>query len=239
MIFMVIHTLVSYFLVAIAYLIFMVPLFIFLIVPERWRYNSIFMFYWVNIFYRVILKCTLLPIKYKGLENLPADSAIFIANHQSSLDIPLLGVLAGAVPHVWLAKHELLDSVFLRFILPRVSIMVDTSTRQTSMRSLLAALRLVGNGQRRHLMIFPEGGRYTDGKVHEFFGGFGLLAKKTGKPLVPVFIKGVAQIYPPGSFWIKSHPIMVTVGKPFYYHEQETDEEFKNRVRAWFVAHEN
>jgi 1-acyl-sn-glycerol-3-phosphate acyltransferase len=85
-------------------------------------------------------------------------------------------------------------------------------------------------------MIFPEGTRRTDGKVHEFYAGFVTLAKKTGRPVVPVRIFGVNEVYPPEQFWIHYCPIKVVVGEPMVIGETEDDESFKNRVHAWFLA---
>ena len=45
---------------------------------------------------------TFLPIHVEGKENLIEQPAIIIANHQSSLDIPVIGALFDHHPHVWL-----------------------------------------------------------------------------------------------------------------------------------------
>jgi len=232
----VIRTLIIYFLLTIFCIVFAIPILIYLLVPERWRYHSYLLAGIVDAFYNGVLKCTLLPINYVGLNNLPQGAVIFVANHQSALDVPVLGSLAHGTPHIWLAKKELLDSRMLRFVLPRTSVLVDTSSQMKAMRSLLTAIKLVNDGHHGHVMLFPEGGRFTDGKVHDFFGGFVLLAKETKRPIVPVFINGVAQAYPPDAFLVHTYPITVTIGKPFYYQEgQTTDKEFKNLVYNWFV----
>ena len=62
-----------------------------------------------------------------------------------------------------------------------------------------------------------------------------MLAKKIGRPVVPVCILGINKAYPPETFWVQWYPITVVVGKPFVYQENDTDESFKNRVYQWFV----
>lgn len=216
-------------------IIFLVPLIIFICIPQKYRYNYPILFYPVHWFYVAILKGSLLPITYKGLENIPKDKpVIFVANHQSTLDIPLIGVLSKGVPHVWLAKAELMDSIFIRWIVPLISVLVDVSSPRESMLSLRKILNIVNN-HHRNLMIFPEGTRYDDGKIHNFLGGFVILAKKLGRPVVPVCIIGINKAYPPETFWVYIYPITVVVGKPFMYEEHDTDESFKNRVHDWFV----
>jgi 1-acyl-sn-glycerol-3-phosphate acyltransferase len=232
---MIIRNLFSRFLLILITIIFFIPIAIFICIPTRYRYKYPILFYPVHWFYVAILKGSLLPITYKGLENIPKDTAvIFVANHQSSLDIPLLGVLSKGVPHVWLAKAELMDSVFIRFIVPLISVLVDVTSPKKAMLSFRKILSIVNNHQ-RNLIIFPEGARYTDGKIHEFFGGFVVLAKKIGRPVVPVCILGIDKAYPPETFWVQWYPITVIVGKPFVYGENDTDETFKNKVYQWFV----
>lgn len=228
------RTLISRFLLLILMIIYFVPVIIFMIVPAKYRYQSRVIFKFVDWFYRSVLTFSFLPIKYVGVENIPQGPVIFAANHQSSLDIPLIGKLAHGVPHVWLAKSELMESPILRWVLPRTTVLVDQTSPKKAVRSLVEIIDLV-NGKYCHLMIFPEGGRYTDGSVHEFFRGFAILAKKLGRPVVPIRIFGVNKVYPPDTFLVHWYPIKVVVGPPCVYQENEDDEAFVQRVYQWFI----
>lgn len=228
------HTLISRTLLIILIAILAIPVGLCLLVPEKWRFNNPIMYALARFFYWAVLKGSLVPITYKGLENLPDEPVIIAANHQSSLDIPLVGILAKNHQHIWLATTDLLKSFIFRLFLPRCAVLVDVSSPSKAMRSLIKAIKMV-NGKYRHLMIFPEGGRFSDDHVHPFYGGFTILAKKTGKPVVPVRIFHANKVYPRDSFWVQWHPITVVVGKPFVYQEDDTQESFKNRVYQWFV----
>lgn len=230
----VVHTITSRLLLLIFFILYAIPIAIILAIPMKYRLKSRFIFALVAFFYWASLKCALIPIQYEGLENVPQNPAIFAANHQSSLDIPLLGKLAGCTPHVWLATDYLLRSPMLRFWVPRMAVMVNTESPQQAMRSLINTIRIVEDVN-CHVMIFPEGERYFDGNVHEFFGGFVILAKKLNRPIVPVCIIGANKVYPRDAFWADWHTIRVVVGKPMYYREGDTDEMFKQRVHQWFV----
>ena len=48
------------------------------------------------------------------------------------------------------------------------------------------------------LVWFPEGARSTDGQMHRFLRGAGLLIERTGVPAVPVWIEGTFEAWPPG-----------------------------------------
>lgn len=212
-----------------------IPMLIFMCIPFAYRISSHFIFKFVHAFYAITLKGSLLSIEYNGLNNIPNEAVIFAANHQSSFDIPLVGMLSKGTPHLFLARSDLVtDSIVYRFVVPMLSVLVDVDSPRAAMISLRRIIALV-KGQSRNIIIFPEGSRFIDGKVHEFFGGFVILAKKMGRPVVPVCIIGINKAYPPGSFLIYPYRVKVVVGKPFMYQEDDTDASFKKRVHDWFV----
>ncbi len=236
--FTILYTLFARLLLLIVVVVFFIPAMIFLLLPARIRFSSKLGYKLIHVLYWLIQKCSLLPITYVYEGELPDKPVIFAANHQSSLDIPLLGLLANTKPHIWLATNFLLKTVFLRFIVKRLTVIVDIATPRRAMRSLLQVLSLVQN-QDKHVMIFPEGGRYTTGMVNDFYGGFVILARKLQRPVVPVCIIGVDKVYPPGSLFIHYHPVKVIVGKPMYFEADESDALFKARVHQWFIDHMN
>ncbi len=230
----VVHTL-FYRLLFIPIFIGCIPLLIIMMVlPAPVRYRSKFLFKLVNIFYWSVIKASCVPITFEGKEHIPDGPVIFAANHQSSVDIPLVGVLARSKPHVWLATQALMRSTLLRLIVPRLAVMVDTSSREKAMRSMINLVRLAKETN-VDIMIFPEGGRFSDDAVHPFYGGFVTLAKMLKRPIIPVYISGANKVYPPKTFWVQWHPIKVTVGKPFELGADESNAQFKDRVYNWFV----
>jgi 1-acyl-sn-glycerol-3-phosphate acyltransferase len=230
----ILHTLITRFLLLLIMLISFFPVVIFLLLPKRWRYDNRFFCWFAYFFYRAIVKISFLPVTVVGKENISDEPAIFVANHQSSLDIPIVGSLIKTHPHIWLAKSELLISPILGFILPRIAVLIDMSTPIKGMRSLVNAVNMIYE-KRRHAMIFPEGARFTDGKVHDFYLGFVILAKKTGRPIIPVRLFNLEKAYPPETFWVYRCPIHVVVGPPFYYQEGESEESCRDRVYTWFL----
>lgn len=231
---MIIRSLLSRLLVLTVLVVLAIPFLIVILMPKKWWFESKFKFWLMHIFYTSMLKCTFMPIKVRGRENIPDEPVIIAANHQSSLDIPLIGSLVDCHPHVWLARSELMNSWFLRFMLPYFAVVADVNSPIKAMRSLLKIINLV-NGKRCHLMIFPEGQRHDDDQVHDFFGGFVILAKKMGRPVVPVRIFNANKVYARDAFWARWHTITLVVGKPLMMGEHETDEAFKQRVYQWFI----
>ena len=224
-----------------------------MLLPERIRYSNRLLFWGMDLIYwdfiRILQVC-FISVSYEGYDNttgkvikyeltdnetFPKGPVIFAANHQSAVDAALVGVLARGKPHIWLARHELMTWKLLRWVLPRLAVVADVTSRQSAMRSMLRLVRLV-KGKDIDIMIFPEGARYTDDKVHEFYGGFVVLSKLLKRPVVPVCILGANKVYPPNTFWMHKYPIKVVVGKPFVFQSGEYDDAFKQRVHQWFVA---
>lgn len=230
----IIHNICSRLLIALLLVVLAIPLLLIILMPKRWKCTNRFKYYMMHAFYVVSLKCALIPVTVRGKENIPDTPVIIAANHQSSLDIPLVGCLVDCHPHVWLARSELMQSWLLRFVLPYFAVIVDVYAPMRAMRSLLKIMN-VAKGQGSHLIIFPEGERHYGEQVQEFFGGFVTLAKTMKRPVVPVRIFNANKVYPRDAWWAYWYPITVVVGKPLIMGNDETDESFKRRVHQWFI----
>lgn len=228
------RTLIYYFLVGALAVIFVPPMFAIACLPEKYRYDNKLFFFFLDCFYKGVVFVTFNKKVITGTENLPKTPAIFVANHQSAGDIPVLGSLVDGFPHVWLVLAYYIKMPVLGFFVRRMFIPVDRAHAGRAARSLIQIYRFVYQ-HKRHVLIFPEGRRTTDGNIHEFFGGFAMLAKKMNRPVIPVFMPNNGKIYPPGSFFIYSYPLVITIGKPFYCGKDETERDFTERVRQWFI----
>jgi len=218
----------------IIFLLTLVPIAVLVfLVPQKYRYNRLY-FFASAVLYKAVVLAACVPIHIRGRQNIPKEPVIFVANHSSSLDIMLLGSLCGTHPHVWLAMSWLTNFIAFRYLLPRVAVLVDMSSPQKGVRALIKTINLVKE-YAMHVMIFPEGRRYTDGKVHDFYGGFALLAKKTGLPVIPVRLYNLEKVYPPESFWMHRCPVDVVIGEALSIGYDESEQEFKDRVQDWFI----
>lgn len=233
--FIFIRTLISYFLFLLATPFVMVPALIIAALPTRYRFYTRLFFileYWL---YKVALHFTFNSLCICGKENIPRDTGvIFVANHQSAMDIPVVGLICGPQPHIWLALEYYVNTPILGFFIKRMFVPVNRESKTKAAQSLIQILRLLKE-KRQHLIIFPEGARFTDGKIHEFFKGFAVIAKKTGLPVVPIYMPNNGKIYPPYSFLIHKYPIIAHIGKPFYFSDSDTEETFTQQVQEWFV----
>ena len=234
-IFIFFRTLLSYTLFLIVVPFFIVPCFLIACLPERYRYDNRLFFFLLYWFYRSVIFFTFNPLYIEGEKNIQGVTpAIFVANHQSSFDVPVMGMLSRGASHVWLVLEYYVNTPVLGFFIRRMFVPVDRASQVKAARSLIKLIELLQE-HKRNLIIFPEGGRYTDGTVHPFFKGFAVIAKKTGFPVIPVYLPYNGKIYPPYSFLIYRYPIKVIIGRPFIYEEEDTDESFKEKVYSWFI----
>ena len=73
------------------------------------------------------------------------------------------------------------------------------------------------------VLIFPEGTRSRDGKLHAFRPGIGLLAAESQVPIVPVALVGLGEIRASGKRWFRSGKIEVRIGRAIAAAEEESD----------------
>ena len=139
-------------------------------------------FFLADYFYKSVVLATLNKQVTLGRQHLPKVPAIFVANHQSSLDIPVVGALCNKVPHVWLVLEYYLKTPIIGFFIRRMFISVDQSNPAKAARSLIQVYKFV-NGKNRHLLIFPEGGRFKE--INTFLRALLSLHEGREGPLFP------------------------------------------------------
>lgn len=124
-------------------------------------------------------------MKLVGKENIPKNTTvIFASNHRTNADPPLISCgLKGK--HSFMAKEELFKNKFFGWLIKNLGAF-PVSRGKGDTAVLDKAVENLENG--RNLMIFPEGTRSKDGKVHRGHSGAAVIAARSGKPIVPVGI---------------------------------------------------
>lgn len=175
-------------------------------------------------------------ITVTGAEHLDSNrSYIYMPNHQSNADIPLL---LGRLPvqFRWLAKAELFKiPIFGRAMRGVGYISIDRSNRKSAFASLAQAAATIRNGT--SVLIFPEGTRSLDGKVLPFKKGGFVLAVDSGVPIVPVIIRGTRESMPKGRFSIRPEPITMKILAPVETagYTRKTKDALLETIRSIFI----
>ena len=136
-----------------------------------------------------------------------AGSAVFVANHSSHYDTPIMFTSVPLQLRI-IAKAALGRVPFVGWHLQRAGhLLVD---RQNPGAAVLRKMRRMVS-QDASLIAYPEGSRTPDGGVHKFKGGVFLLAIDAGLPIVPVSIAGSRAVMPKGRLMVCPGRVRVTV----------------------------
>ncbi|KJZ87355.1 hypothetical protein ClosIBUN22A_CONTIG54g01067 [Clostridium sp. IBUN22A] len=182
---------------------------------------------------KFVMKLSGAKITVIGEENIPKDQTVlFIANHQSNFDIPLI-MSSIDVPKGFIAKKELekwpMISTWMKYI---NCIFMDRSNLRKSAEAIVEGAKLLKNGY--SMVIFPEGTRSKGGPVEDFKAGSFKLATKSKCPIVPVTIDGTYKLLEANKNWIKADNVRLIIHPPIDVTSlsKEESENLHNTVRS-------
>ncbi len=160
----------------------------------------------------LILATTGVRVQVRGLDRLtPGTTYVFVANHQSIYDIP---VLFASLPYQLriIAKKSLGKFPFLGWHLSRTGhLLVDR--RKIDPRGVFDwANSLTGRGL--SLLVFPEGTRSESGRLGPFKGGSLYPAVQAGLPIVPISIAGSRHVMRKGRLMTCPGEVELLVHEP-------------------------
>jgi 1-acyl-sn-glycerol-3-phosphate acyltransferase len=181
---------------------------------------------------RVALRIAGIRIQVQGQEKIPSGRAcIFMANHVSNLDPPVLIPNLPGRACVFI-KRSLMKIPILGFAFKLANfIPVERDGQVESAQSAVAnACGALAGGL--HIISFVEGTRSRDGRMLPFKKGPFYLAKDSGAPCVPVSIYGTEKIIPWGSLRIHPGVAQVVFHPPIDPAAYATRDELSDAVRT-------
>ncbi|MDD6794432.1 MAG: lysophospholipid acyltransferase family protein [Clostridiaceae bacterium] len=185
---------------------------------EAWEYGQSVFSKWSDY----TIKAVGMDIHVEGLENIPKETCIFMGNHQSILDIPVLRhVINREVDLV--AKQELLKIPVIGYWIKNLNcVAIDRSNAREGIKAINKVVDYVKEGYT--YAVFPEGTRSKDGKVHEFKKGTFKIATKSKAPIVPFAIKGTSACFEDNRAF-KKGKVYITFGKAVRTNDLTREEE--------------
>lgn len=126
----------------------------------------------------------------------PDVAYVFMANHQSNMDIPILFSALRRYEFRVLAKENLFAIPFFGPAMRRVGhVAIDRQNSRKAMASMNAAAGLLARGL--GLLIFPEGTRSMDfSQLQPFKTGGAIVALKSGAKVAPLILVGSGDVLP-------------------------------------------
>lgn len=192
------------------------------------------------IFLKYIFFTFYIRLKVKGsykeiIKNHP--KLLVISNHGSHLDAVSI---AASIPikqwinlYIAAAKDYFFTNEFFTFFSQHClgAIPIDRKDRKGEAINLI--LTLLTNLNNMWLILFPEGTRSKDGKVHDFKRGVSLFSEKTQTPILFLFLEGNNALWPKGAPFAKPGKLTVHVGP--VHPPAPIDEVYKN-YRSWVLG---
>ncbi|HVT71648.1 MAG TPA: lysophospholipid acyltransferase family protein [Lacunisphaera sp.] len=162
-----------------------------------------------------------------GTENFPTAGPFLIAsNHASHLDPPMVGCQI-AKQMRFFARRSLWNNRLLAWWLDRVeTIPVERDTGDIgAIKKVLQALK-----EDRAVVLFPEGTRSPDGHLQKPKAGVGLMACKTGVPVVPCRVYDSFAAFGKGRRVPRlGTPVTIVFGRPLQPPEYDNPADGKAR----------
>jgi 1-acyl-sn-glycerol-3-phosphate acyltransferase len=166
-----------------------------------------------------------------GLEKIdPTRTYLFMSNHTSNLDPPILLPLIPRRTSV-MAKKELFRYPILGETMRMGSLVpVDRGNRDAGIAAVREAAEVIRRGV--NMTIYVEGKRSFDGKLLPLKKGPFYLAMESDVPVVPVTIVGTHDLMPKARFQISPGTVKVVFHDPIEPRDFVSRECLMERVRS-------
>ena len=158
---------------------------------------------------RMIFVLPRIDVQVRGMDNLPTDNCVVVANHASYLDGPLL---KGYLPwrFSFVIKGEMRNFPPAHFLLRRSGAkFVERTDVKGSTRDARQIVKAALGGE--SLGFFPEGTFRKEPGVDRFRPGAFVAAVKGEMPVVPIAIGGSRHVLPARAFLPRPGPLTIDI----------------------------
>lgn len=158
---------------------------------------------------RMTFVLPMVNVRVTGMDNLPTDDCVVVANHASYLDGVLL---KGYLPwrFNFVIKGEMRDFAPAHFLLRRSgSKFVERTDTQGSARDARQIVKAAVSGE--SLGFFPEGTFQREPGIMRFRPGAFVAATRGEMPVVPIAITGSRYMMPSGRFLPRRGPLGIDI----------------------------
>jgi 1-acyl-sn-glycerol-3-phosphate acyltransferase len=168
---------------------------------------------WLKILLRFFFIVLWIRVEVEGVEKVePGKTYLYMANHVSLFDIPLLGgFVPGFVRGVEARRQH--QWLFYGWVMGRLgNIPIDRENIHQSIKTIRQTISIIKDGM--SVIILPEGHRTLDGKLRQFKKLPFYLAKEVDCDIVPIGLSGLYSLKRKGSWIIHPNTIKIKFGDP-------------------------
>lgn len=170
-------------------------------------------------------------VAIEGKQNIPKINkpCVIVANHESLADIWMLYLLE--MQFKWLSKVENFKIPLMGRAMSECGyISIKRGNKDSAARSMELSAEWLRRGV--PMLFFPEGTRSKNpGVLGEFKIGAFKLAQSSNVPILPVALSGAGDLIRKGSLFPQDANIVIKVLPLEYSKENESAEEFRDRIR--------
>ena len=187
---------------------------------------------WLQKLLKLIFTIMFIKVEVEGSENISSNKTyLFMANHVSLFDIPLLGgFIPGYVRGVEANRQHAWP--LYGWAMRRLgNIPIDRNNVFGSLNSIGIAEGALAAG--KSMIILPEGHRTIDGELRQFKSFPFLLSKKAKVEIIPIGLSGLYSLKNKNSWVINSGTTKIKFGNPISIEtiQQLPTKELRDKVR--------
>ena len=166
---------------------------------------------WIKGMLKLLFKILFIRIESEGAEKVhQGDTYIFMSNHVSIFDVPLLAAYIPTFVRGVQAKHQF-SWPFYGWVIRRLgNIPIDRENIHTSIQSMGEAEKYLKDG--KSMVILPEGHRTLDGKLRPFKKLPFFFAKQVKVNIIPIGLSGLFHLKRKGSWLIQPTTVKIKFG---------------------------
>jgi 1-acyl-sn-glycerol-3-phosphate acyltransferase len=162
---------------------------------------------------------------------------IIISNHASHLDA--LSIAASIPIRYWAnlyiaaAKDYFFSNPIFTFFSQHCLGAIPIDRKDKKGEAIQLILNLLTNVADIWLILFPEGTRSKDGKIHDFKRGVSLFAERTQTPILFLYLDGNGALWPKGAVFSRPGKLTIHVGP---VHPPAPIDEVYADYRKWVIG---
>lgn len=169
----------------------------------------------------------------------PTKAYLFMANHQSNFDIPILMSAFDTSQVRWVSKQEVRKVPIIGLCMQRThQVLVDRDSPTQAVAVIRQVKTLLEAGI--SAAFFPEGTRTRDGQLQPFKPGGFAVATEAKVPVVPVAVIGSRALWPPGEVHLRPGTVDVVFCEPIsvdpHLPKKAAREDLLHKVHAAIAA---
>lgn len=186
---------------------------------------------------KFLFKILFIKVHAEGSRNIdPAKTYLFMSNHESLFDIPLLEAYVPTFVRGVEALRQFKWPVYGWAIRRAGNIPIDRKNIHASIKSMKRTEKILKKG--KSIIILPEGHRTLDGELGPFKKLPFHLAKQANVPIIPIGLSGLFELKHKGSWLIRPRPVKIKFGPPIPPDEIQSlsTEELRDNIRKKIQA---